>query len=203
MLLSNCTPSTPVTAPATPSEVLVELFPIADDTIEVFHFYNNQDEIENPLPDSLLKNALSEDIISEMEYGTGYAKYKTNIQIPLDEKYAACIMDGAESWYRNQSLLIYDKSVKAFKDIMTVSQFYGGDGGQIVTESWIYTENNKRYLYKIESSHAIMPTGDSDEIEEFLEQHGYLYIWNGGTFEKTAQEDSLALAKRFKMKWEW
>lgn len=202
-LLINCTPPSTSSTAILPSETLVQLFPVAHDSITTFHFYNSDEEIINPIADSIITSAISEDILEKIEYGTGDAMHQINQQFPLDEKYLGCIMDGTESWFRNQALLLYNQETKSFEDAIILSQFYGGDGGQIVTESWIYTENKKKFLYQKESSHAIIPSTDSDELVEMLDEHSQLYVWNGNIFKETIQQDSINLDKQFQMKWEW
>ena len=134
--------------------LMLESFPI-EERLEIWA------EIE---PEKRLSVLLSlrhdprETIIDAIEYGTGDAKYQAHQKFFLDENHLACIINGTESWFKNQSLLIFDKENKSFKDAMILSQFYGGDGGQIVTESWIYTENGKKHLYQIESSHFSLLT---------------------------------------------
>jgi hypothetical protein len=203
IILASCTPPTPSPVPHLPSEVFMQLFPTANDSSTVFHFYNTKGEIATPLSDSLLRSALSDGMIEAIEYGTGDAKHQAKQKFELDENHLACIINSTESWFMNQSLLTYAHETNSFRDAMTVSQFYGGDGGQIVTESWIYTENDQKYLYQIESSHAMVIINDSGEMKEMLDEHSQLYIWNENVFAKIAQEDSLALAKRFQLKWEW
>lgn len=204
ILLASCGPSRPQPVPHLPGEVFMQLFPTVDhDSSTVFHFYNIKDEIATPFSDSLLKTALSDGMIEAIEYGTGDAKHQAKQKFALDEKHLACIMNSTESWFMNQSLLIYAHEINNFKDVMTLSQFYGGDGGQIVTESWIYTKNDQKYLYQIESSHAMIMTDDSGEPKEMLDEHSQLYIWKEDVFAEIAQEDSLALAERFQLKWEW
>ncbi|MGK0389126.1 MAG: hypothetical protein ACI94Y_001862 [Maribacter sp.] len=204
IILASCSSPTPSPVPDLPSEVFMQLFPTADnDSSTVFHFYNTEDEIATPFTDSLLRTALSDGMIEAIEYGTGDAKHQAKQKFDLDEKHLACIINSTESWFINQSLLTYVHETNSFRDAMTISQFYGGDGGQIVTESWIYTDNDKKYLYQIESSHAMIMTDDSGEPEKVIEEHSQLYIWTENVFTKIAQEDSLALAQRFQLKWEW
>ena len=63
-------------------------------------WFNNEREVKTSMS--------KEDILEAMEYGTGDAKHQANQQFPLDEKHLACITNSTESWFKNQSLLIYN-----------------------------------------------------------------------------------------------
>lgn len=184
-------------------EYLLNAFPTVKMVEGPLHFYNIEDDIEESLGDSIVEKALSESLLEKIGFQTGDTKYETIMQYSLGDNYTACILNANESWYKQQSLLLYNNSKKVFEDVVSLSQFYGGDGGQIVIESWLYTEGEEYFLYQKESSHAMVLVDTSSEPEEFLSESSSLYKWKGNSFESIGMKDSVALAKRFELSWEW
>lgn len=184
-------------------ENLLNIFPIVKDANDSLHFYNIEDDIEKSLADSIVENGLPESLFGKIGFQTGDVKYEAMMQFPLDENHIGCVLNINESWYKQQSLLVFDKSQRTFEKVINLSQFYGGDGGQIVIESWLYKNKEQHYLYQKESSHAMIMTETSDEPEEFLSENSSLSLWNANDFEKMEMTDSVAMSKTFALSWEW
>ncbi len=197
-----CTVPKQETKRLSPSELLYSHFPEKIKLPDTLHFFNLEDEISNPIADSILSNGLDKSISEQLDYQTGMAKYDPLFQFPLDEENAACILNMNESWFKKQSLLVYNKNKKTFTNSLSLSEFYGGDGGQIAIESWIFSEVGKKILYQKESSHYILIQEDG-EPKEIVDKKSSVHNWDGNTFIKTEQKDSLALSESFKIKWEW
>ena len=193
----------PVVEEVSAQEHLLNIFPIVERRNDSLHFYNIADDIEKSLADSIVENGLPESLFEEIGFQTGGAKYEAMMQFPLDENHVGCVLNINESWYKQQSLLVFDNSQKVFEKVINLSQFYGGDGGQIVVESWLYQDKEQNYLYQKESSHAMVMTETSDEPEEFFSENSNLFLWNGKGFEKTEMADSVAMSKTFGLSWEW
>ncbi|MBK8558322.1 MAG: hypothetical protein IPL65_22490 [Lewinellaceae bacterium] len=85
----------------------------------------------------------------------------------LDADNDVCLVDIQQFWFRNQSLLVYNHKKKSFTARITVAEWYGGDGGQILTGSWMFDYNDDGYkdliIREIEHSSILDDDGDLRE----------------------------------------
>lgn len=123
---------------------------------------------------------------------------------PLAEGYDACLVDVHQSWFRHQSLLVYDKQRQAFTDRVTVAEWYGGEGGQVLTGSWLFDfdGDGKKDLVRREIEHSLLIQGDEEPRDSTVERASLL-LWKEGRFVAAPVTDSAALVKRFPIKSAW
>ena len=129
----------------------------------------------------------------------GFTFWKTS----LDAGTELCLIGFQQSWYRNKSLLIYDKASKSFMDLIPASTFYGGDGGQILTGTWLYDIDGDGFtdLTMRESEHNLEP-GEPDPVDIYSDGVRQ-WRWDTTTqaFVPLNGIDSSALIKRFPLPW--
>ncbi len=123
---------------------------------------------------------------------------------PIDAQHDAYIVGLTYSWYGNTSLLIQNKRQGHFVDLVPVAEFYGGDGGQVLRNSWCFDadKNGTRDLVVRDSNHSLVidENGDQRDIyEEFVS----IYILEPKGFVNAEIADSNALIKQFPVDWNW
>ncbi len=125
-------------------------------------------------------------------------------RFPLSDEYEAYIIGATMSWYGNQSLLIVNKKYNYVTALIPVSQFYGGEGGQVLRNSWLfdYDGDGDKDLVIRDSAHALRVNEQGDE-EETYDEYVSLYFWESKGFKPAAVNDSTALIQRFPVNWDW
>ncbi|MFQ5446961.1 MAG: hypothetical protein ACE5FF_08505 [Saprospiraceae bacterium] len=124
-------------------------------------------------------------------------------RFPVAENVEAFEVHFFQNWFQNQSLFLFDKNKNAITGRITAAEFYGGDGGQILTGSWLFDYNGDGDpdLVRTEIEHWINLS--SDEPAEKVEQRVSLLLWNGGGFTESEVLDSAALMQAFPVKSWW
>lgn len=120
-------------------------------------------------------------------------------RFPLDDQYDGLAVDISASWFRNQSLLIFDKQTTKVVDLVPISEFYGGDGGQILRKSWFIQTDGKKQLFVRDSQHTL--NVQTDEPTHSYENWVSLYQWQSNTFATMPIADSAALIRQFPVVW--
>ena len=85
-------------------------------------------------------------------------------------------------WYRFHGILLYDTAKSAFTDYEALAAWYGGDGSQVLMESWILDVDGdgKKDIVQCESLHSIIMGGE--EPIDSTEEIGTLKLWKQGHF---------------------
>jgi hypothetical protein len=99
----------------------------------------------------------------------------------LNRTYDACLVEITLSWFKHQSLLIYDKQKHRFTDRVTAAEWYGGEGGQVLTGSWLidHDGDQQKDLVRRVIEHWVVPT-ESDEAIEKSKESVELLRWKNG-----------------------
>jgi len=122
---------------------------------------------------------------------------------PLSGQNSAYWVEIRQFWFQHHSLFLYDESKKAFTDRITVAEWYGGDGGQVLIGSWLfdYDGDGTRDIVRIEIQHSLIPT-DDEPIEQ-TDASPSLLLWKNGRFEATQVPDTAAMLGRFPIRNYW
>ena len=94
------------------------------------------------------------------------------------------------------------KKQQTFTERETVAEFYGGDGGQILTGSWLtdYDGDGKKDLVRLEIEHWLDVSGD--EPRDTTAERAVLLLWQNGKFVQTAA-DTAELVKKYPIQSMW
>lgn len=120
-------------------------------------------------------------------------------RFPLDAQHDGLAVDISAFWFRNQSLLIFDKKTEKVIELLPVSEFYGGDGGQVLRKSWFVQTNGKKQLFIRDSQHTL--NVQTAEPTHSYENSVSLYQWQASAFATMPIPDSAALIRQFSIVW--
>lgn len=196
-LLLKCT--SPSDSPNTKKE-LSDYFQktILTDTMHFELQQEGEKQWTDTIPNSLLFAQIETHLMNGVEYfdNSGDLTVIGRTRFPFTKNMEAYLVDMRQNWYRHLSLFIFDKTKQAFIDRKTVAEFYGGDGGQILTGSWLtdYDGDNDPDLIRHEIEHWII-VGD-DNPRDTTAQNATLLLWNGNKFSEE-KSDSTEMVKRF------
>ncbi len=200
---------TPVQQPATETaarKTLPDYFQktTPTDTMRFELRQEGEERWTDTIPNSLLFTQIATHLMNGVEYFDNSDDLIVigRTRFPLTENTEAYLVDMRQNWYRHLSLFIFDETKQAFTERETVAEFYGGDGGQILTGSWLtdYDGDGDKDLVRREIEHwIIIHDGDTrDTTAETAE----LLLWNGNVFRGTEAETT-ALVQRFPIKNWW
>lgn len=120
----------------------------------------------------------------------------------LTENIEAYLVNMIQGWYRHKSLFLFDRQKNEFTDRLTVADFFGGDGGQLLTGSYLldYDDDGDKDIVRREIEHWII-IGDENS-RDTLAEDATLLLWQGAGFEE-ATADSAALVQRLPIQSFW
>jgi hypothetical protein len=175
----------------------------AKDTL-LFQVVNDQWATGDTMPNGLFFSQMETRIMNHVPYfdNSGELVVLAAGRFALQDSMEAYLVNMLQGWYRHQSLFVFDQKKQAFTDRITVADFYGGDGGQILTGSYLldYDGDGDRDIVQREIEHWLDVSGD--EPSDKLAESATLLLWDGAGF-KTAAADSATLIKAFPIESMW
>lgn len=157
------------------------------------------------IPNSLFFTALPTGWLAEIDYiaDSSQALVLAKQRFPLDDSTDACLTDIRQLWFQHQSLMLYDKHRQAFTTRVTVAEWYGGEGGQDLTGSWLtdYDGDGDKDLIRRLIQHSARPEGDT--VREDFYESAEVFLWKNGQFVEETVRDTTAVVKRFPIRWMW
>jgi hypothetical protein len=203
--LMACHPAQRHTATEPP---LLAKFPIVDlpDTLHLELPTVEVAELGDSIPNALFFSALDTAWLREIEHvaDSSMAVVRALGRYALEDGHDLCLVELRQNWFKHQSLLVYDKHRQAFTDRLTVAEWYGGEGGQVLAGSWLfdYDGDGKKDLVRREIEHWIKMT-DAGEPKESTLERAELLLWKDGQFVPQPLADSAALVKLFPIRSVW
>lgn len=154
----------------------------------------------NAIPNSIFYSLLDSNILRKFEniLDTNEMAIFGKERYALNADFDACLLDVQQFWFRYKLLLIFDKKHNAFTDLVKVAEWYGGDGGQTLTGSWLFDfdGDGQKDLVLRQIDHS-MHVSDEGEPQESNLEDASLLLWKNGSFVKSNSVDSSVLVKRF------
>lgn len=157
------------------------------------------DSLTNIIPNSVLFFSIDTALQRKFEQvlDTSEMVVAGKDRVVLNEDFDACLLDIHQFWFRYKMLLLFDKKHNSFTDLVTVAEWYGGDGGQILTGSWLfdYDGDGQKDLVLRQIEHSMHVTEDG-EPQESNTENASLLLWKNGKF-AASTADTANLIKRF------
>lgn len=135
---------------------------------------------------------------------TSEAAVLANGHFALNEDYDAYLVDIGWNWFKHQSLLVYDKQKHVFTDRVTLTEWYGGDGGQVLTGSYLLDVDGdgQKDIVQREIDHSMVMMEDGEPKDNTAESASLLK-WKDGHFVASPTIDTADLVKRFPIDTPW
>lgn len=201
-LLANC--RTPI---QTQSSHILAYFKTssAADTLHI-EVSDEAQESRDTIPNHLFFTSIPSALLQPIDYlaDSSSAVVLSRQQFPIDDNIAAFWVEIHQAWFLHHSLFLYNRSKRQFTDRITVAEWFGGDGSQVLIGSWVfdYDGDGKKDLVVRDIQHSMVPNGDEDPIEETNES-ACLLLWKNGRFMDTSFQDTTAMVLRFPIRSFW
>lgn len=198
---------TPAAAPSRADALLRYFHPMA--AADTLRFEIEDDNGPTPagdtIPNALFFPAIDPALLAEIDYlaDSTESVVSGKQRFPLNDSVDACLVFIDRAWFRHQSLLQYNKRRHAFTDRTTVAEFYGGDGGQVLTGSWVLDVDGdgQKDIIRRDIEHSMIPVADS--AREVMHESALLLRWQGERFVEAPLSDTAWTIKHFPIRSMW
>ncbi|MBC7774292.1 MAG: hypothetical protein H7246_02555 [Phycisphaerae bacterium] len=157
------------------------------------------------IPNRLFFTSIPSALLQQIDYlaDSSQAIVLGRQQFPLGNNISAYWVEVRQFWFQHHSLFLYNKSKRQFTDRITVAEWYGGDGGQVLIGSWMfdYDGDGKKDIVRREIQHSMIPK--DDEPLEQLSESASILMWKNGRFVDTPFQDTAAVMRRFPIRSFW
>jgi hypothetical protein len=161
---------------------------------------------QDTIPNSLFFSSIPSALLQQIDYlaDSSASLVLSRLKFPLDDHITAYWVEIQLSWYKHHSLFLYDQSKQQFTDRITVAEWFGGDGGQVLIGSWLFDYNGDgtKDLIVRDIQHSMIPMEDGDPLEKTSESASLL-LWKNGRFVDTPFQDTTSLIRRFPIQSYW
>ena len=188
-----------------PKEGLLAAYFPALPLSDTLHFaitdYDEEPTQADTIPNALFFGALPPEMYADIEYvaDSAGAIVLGRGRLRLDERYEAWWIEIRYVWFQHQSLLLYDTVEKRFSDRITVAEWYGGEGGQILTGSWLLKREGDKALELVQRQNEYSIRFMEDEVLQDTARYVTLWQRNDGHFVEIEVRDSLSLIRDFSL----
>ncbi len=191
-----------------PHKALPDYFPLAP-LADTLCFAVGQAEAypgRDTLSNAQFYSALPAELWEEMSHiaDTTESVCIARAKFRLNERYDALLADIRYAWFEHQSLLIYDKEEKRFTGRLTAAEWYGGDGGQILTGVWLTNLNGEGNpkAFQRQTYHSLRM--EEEEVLENFEESVQVWELAAGRFMALPRtEDSTRLIEVLRLPQKW
>ncbi len=157
------------------------------------------------IPNALFFSTISPTLLQEIDYlaDSAQAVVFGRQHFSLGDNLEAYWVEIHQFWFKHQSLLVYDKARKTFLDRVTIAEWYGGDGGQVLIGSWIFDfdGDGKKDIMRRDIQHSLVPDGET--MLERTAESAALLLWKNGQFVETPLPDTAAAVRRYPIRTLW
>jgi len=142
--------------------------------------------VPDTIPNQVFFTTIPSKLLREIDYlaDSSQAIVLGRLQFPINHRISAYWVEIRQFWFIHHALLLYDRSKREFTERITLAEWYGGDGGQVLIESWMFDYNGdgKRDLLRQETHHSIQ--FDGDEPIEQTQRSETLLLWGNRRFKQ-------------------
>lgn len=158
------------------------------------------------IPNALFFTLLDSAMLDEIDYvaDSTMAMVLARQRFPLSAGMEACLVDIRQAWFQHQSLLLYDRRQGVFTDRITVAEWYGGDGGQVLTGCWLvdHDGDGDKDLVMREIHHSLRPDDNGEALDETYETAA-LRVWQKDHFMEQPLADTATVVRRYPIRSFW
>lgn len=201
LILSNC--RTPIPSPDSALLAYFQASPLGD-TLHI-EISNENPLAGDTIPNRLFFTSIPPALLAQIDYlaDATQATVLSRKKFSLEGNISAYWVEIRQFWFQHHSLFLYDASKRLFTDRITIAEWYGGDGGQVLTGSWIFDYNGdgKKDIVRREIQHNMIPN-DGEPVEQIFESASLL-LWKKDHFKDTPFQDTAALVRRFPIRSFW
>lgn len=194
-----CTNCTRPSATQTPLAQCLSYFSPRPNVPDTLHCFLAEATEGTLLSDTLLKTVLDSTQFESLHFGTGEARFLALSQFSFAKDLCAALLRTEESWFRKQTLLVFDLRQQKCLAVVELAHFYGGDGGQTASESWLFPNVASPKLFVKTAEHGFVTQTD----DQYLREHGELLQWKVKNFHTIPNPDSVLFLRRFSMHRTW
>jgi hypothetical protein len=157
------------------------------------------------IPNSLFFKMMPANLLQDISFvpDSSMAEVYGKQYFSVDDSILVFIVEIRQFWFQHQSLFVYNNHLKNFTDRITLAEWYGGDGGQNLTGSWIfdYDHDGRKDIVRQEIQHSI--TLDGEETVERSSASVDVLLWKKGHFVPQPLRDSASVIRRFPIRTLW
>ena len=193
--------------PAGPGDVTAYFSPLpAVDTLLVEVTDSSDDSaVGDTIPNGVFFGSIPPALLEEIDYlaDSSQALVLGRNHFAMSDDIEAYWVEIRQFWFRHHALLLYHKSRKAFTDRITLAEWYGGEGGQVLIGSWVFDfdGDGKKDILRRDIQHSMVP--NSDTLQERTAESVSLLLWKNGQFTITPVRDTAALIRMFPIRTLW
>jgi hypothetical protein len=183
---------------------LLTCFQARADLSDTVHYFLEETPAGTAISDTLLKTVLDSVQFESLHFGTGEARFSALGQFPFADGLTAAVLRTEEFWFGKKSLLVFDLRQQKCLAVVALSHFYGGDGGQIASESWLFLSKTPPQLFVKTAEHGLMLSNTgAEELQAYLRESGQLFQWEAAQFRPMANPDSSLFLRKYQMNRTW
>lgn len=195
--------------PGLPKErALTDYFEVRAPTDTLLVEISEETDVSNigdTIPNALFFSTIPPTLLQEIDYlaDSAQAVVFGRQHFPLDDNTEAYWVEIHQFWFKHHSLLVFDKAGKTFTDRVTIAEWYGGDGGQVLIGSWVFDfdGDSKTDIVRRDIQHSLVPDGET-ALERTAESAALL-LWKNGQFVDTPLRDTAAVIKLYPIRTFW
>lgn len=167
----------------------------------LFVGYENEQTTGDTIPVTLIFAELDSLLLDQIAYG---ADSTSMVAIArgywqADSLRRVCWMRVEQYWWKFEYALIFDLQRNAFTGLQPLAEFYGGEGGQIATVSWVLGNR----LVTRSSEHFLEMMNEDEDPKEHTSENAALWEWRDGAYQPAAVTDTAAVVKAWPVEWGW
>jgi len=204
-LLTNCQSPKPTSS----QDPLLAFFPKAVQKDTLYVEISDSEAPRPPgdsIPNALFFSTIPSDLLQEIDYVADSTAdlILGRAHFSLDDQTEAYWVEMRQFWFQHHSLLVYDKVRKVFTDRITLAEWYGGEGGQILIGSWLfdYDGDGKKDIVRRQIEHQLLMLEDGT-VEDRFNESASLVLWQKGAFAEMPLKDTAATIQRYPIRSMW